>query len=61
MLIALVPLLVARLVSSLVFAFFEVPLLRVVTIMLTVILAFAQTLLVLLVFRIVLLATLVLG
>jgi len=61
MLIALVPLLVAGLVSSLIFVFFEAPLLGVVTIMLTVILAFTQTLLVLLVFRIVLLMTLVLG
>ena len=59
-LIALVTLLVARLVSFLVFVFFEVPLLGVVLVMLTVILAFAHALLIRLVFRIILFMTLVL-
>jgi hypothetical protein len=59
-LIALVTLLVASLVSFLVFVFFEVPLLGVVLVMLTVILAFAHALLIRLVFRIILFMTLVL-
>jgi len=49
-LIALVTLLVASFVSFLVFVFFEMPLLGVVLVFLTVILAFAHTLLVRLVF-----------
>ena len=59
-LIAMVTLLVARFVSFLVFVFFEMPLLGVVLVFLTVILAFAQTLLVRLVFRIILIVSLVL-
>jgi hypothetical protein len=57
-LIALVTLLVAALVSPSIVVFFEVPLLGVVKVALVVILALAQALLVLLVFRIVLVARL---
>ena len=53
-LIALVTVLVARLVSFLVFVFFEVPLLGVVLVMRFVILAITHTYLVVLVFRIIL-------
>ena len=60
LLIALMSLLVASLVSFLVFVFLEVPLLGVVLVMLTVILPFAHTLLVRLVFRIILILSLVL-
>jgi hypothetical protein len=60
LLIALMSLLVASLVSFLVFVFLEVPLLGVVLVMLTVILPFAHTLLVRLVFRIILIVSLVL-
>ena len=59
-LIALVTLLVASLVSFLIFVFFEVPFLGVVLVMRTVIPAFAQTLLVHLVFRIILVVRLLL-
>jgi hypothetical protein len=58
-LIALVTLLVARLVSFLVFVFFEVPLLGVVLVMRFVILAITRTYLVILVFRIILVVSLV--
>jgi len=60
LLIALMSLLVASLVSFLVFVFLEVPLLGVVLVMLTVILPFAHALLVGLVFRIILIVSLVL-
>jgi hypothetical protein len=59
-LIALVTLLVARLVSSLVFVFFEVPLLGVVPVMRFVILAITHTYVVVFVFRIILILTVVL-
>jgi len=59
-LIALVTLLVARLVSSLVFVFFEVPLLGVVPVMRFVILAITHTYLVVFVFRIILILSVVL-
>jgi hypothetical protein len=59
-LIAMVTLLVARLVSSLVFVFFEVPLLGVVPVMRFVILAITHTYLVVFVFRIVLILSVVL-
>ena len=59
-LIALVTLLVARLVSFLVFVFFEVPLLGVVLVMRFVILAITRTYLVVLVFRIILVLSVIL-
>ncbi len=60
LLIAVVGLLVARLVSSLVFVFFEVPLPGVVPVMRFVILAITHTYLVVFVFRIVLILSVVL-
>jgi hypothetical protein len=59
-LIALVTLLVARLVSFLVFVFFEVPLLGVVLVMHFVILTIAHTYLVVFVFRVILILSVVL-
>jgi hypothetical protein len=59
-LIALVTLLIARLVSSLVFVFFEVPLPGVVPVMRFVIPAIAHTYLVVFVFRIILILSVVL-
>ncbi|MGA2429477.1 MAG: hypothetical protein ABSH13_13340, partial [Candidatus Acidiferrum sp.] len=59
-LIALVTLLIARLVSSLVFVFFEVPLPGVVPVMRFVIPSIAHTYLVVFVFRIILILSVVL-
>jgi hypothetical protein len=59
-LIALVTLLVARFVSSLVFVSFEVPLLEVVPVMRFVIFAITHTYLVVLVFRIILILSVIL-